>query len=299
VSALDTLLYPGGRPAWELPELPSLNRLQPRATLEPYGPAASRRLLSLDGTWEFRLVPRPEDAARALRAARGWDAVAVPGLWTMQGYDRPHYTNVVMPFAERPPHVPEANPTGIYRRRFTVPRGWRRRPVVLSFGAVEGALFVLVNGEAVGISKDSRTPAEFDVTDVVRHGEENEVVAVVVRWSDASFVEDQDHWWHAGISRGVCLRSSRIDDLFVYAGLDDDSRHGRLDVTGRAAGALEARLLDPRGRTVLETPLPADVEVRSPQQWSAESPALYTLVVTRDGGDVLTRTARDLFHVPA
>ncbi len=90
----------------------------------------------------------------------------------MQGYDRPHYTNVQMPFPERPPHVPEDNPTGIYRRRFRVPRGWRGRRVVLHFGGVEGVLYVLVNGEAVGLSKDSRTPAEFDVTEHLRRRRE-------------------------------------------------------------------------------------------------------------------------------
>ena len=160
---------------------------------------------SLDGAWEFRLAARPEEAAAALRRARGWDTVDVPSLWTMQGYDRPHYTNVVMPFDEPPPHVPEQNPTGIYRRSFSVPRGWRRRRIVLGFGGVEGALYVLLNGTPVGISKDARTPAEFDVTEVVRRDGPNELVAVVVRWSDASFIEDQDQWWHAGLSREVYL----------------------------------------------------------------------------------------------
>src|SRR6185437_8606257 len=113
------------------------------------------------------------------------------------GFGRPHYTNVVMPFRERPPHVPDANETGIYRRRFSVPGGWERRPVWLHLGGCEGALYVLVNGEPVGIAKDARTPAEFDVTPFVRAGE-NELHCVVVRWSDASFVEDQDQWWQAG-----------------------------------------------------------------------------------------------------
>ena len=88
----------------------------------------------------------------------------MPGLWTMQGFGQPQYTNVVMPFPDLPPHVPEENETGIYRRSFTIPRGWRSRPVVLHFGGAEGVLYVLVNGEPVGIAKDSRTPAEFDVS---------------------------------------------------------------------------------------------------------------------------------------
>ena len=292
--ALERLLLLGGRPSWELPELQSLNRLPARATLisfptpaaaATFDRAATRWHVSLDGSWDFKLADRPAAAAAALRGARGWDTVDVPGLWTMQGYDRPQYTNVQMPFAEPPPHVPEANPTGIYRRRFTVPRGWRRRRIVLGFGGVEGVLYLLVNGEPVGISKDSRTPAEFDLTDLVRHGSENELVAVVVRWSDASFVEDQDQWWHAGISREVYLRSSRIEDVFANASLDDDYRHGLLTVTGVADGPLEARLLDQRGRTVLASPVPVAAEVRAPRQWSAEDPALYTLVVSLEDGE--------------
>jgi beta-galactosidase len=292
--ALDRLLFLGGRPSWEMPELQSLNRLPPRSTLISFptpeaaatlDPARTLWHVPLDGAWDFKLADRPAAAGDALRAARGWDTVAVPGLWTMQGYDRPHYTNVQMPFAEPPPHVPDANPTGIYRRRFTVPRGWRRRRIVLGFGGVEGVLYLLVNGEPVGISKDARTPAEFDLTEIVRHGGANDLVAVVVRWSDASFVEDQDHWWHAGISRQVYLRSSRIEDVFARADLDDDYRHGTLTVDGVADGPLEARLFDPRGRTVVAGPVPTAAEVRAPRQWSAEDPTLYTLVVSLEGGE--------------
>ncbi len=136
-----------------------------------------------------------------------------------------------MPFDEPPPHVPEQNPTGIYRRSFSVPRGWRRRRIVLGFGGVEGALYVLLNGTPVGMSKDARTPAEFDVTEVVRRDGPNELVAVVVRWSDASFIEDQDQWWHAGLSREVYLYATGatyIADVFARGDLDDAHRDGRL-----------------------------------------------------------------------
>ena len=114
---LDDLLFVGGRPSWQNPELPSLHRLPPRATVERDGATVR----PLDGPWEFRLAERPEAAARALRSTRGWSTLEVPGLWTMQGFEAPHYTNVRMPFGERPPTVPAGNPTGIYRRRFRVP----------------------------------------------------------------------------------------------------------------------------------------------------------------------------------
>ena len=267
--ALEALLFPGGRPSWEAPELTSLNKLPPRATLERAGQR------SLAGEWDFRLSPRPEDAPSA-RGRR--HRVEVPGLWTMQGFESPQYTNVVMPFAERPPHVPEANPTGVYRRTFTIPRGWRRKRIVLGFGGVEGVLHVVLNGEPVGIGKDSRTPAEFDVTELVRHGAPNELVAAVVRWSDASFVEDQDQWWHAGISRDVYLYAGGIEDVFARAGAD-----GTLAIDAR--GAVRARLLDARGRTVLRTSLPAETGLRAPLLWSAEEPSLYTLVVEAEDGE--------------
>jgi beta-galactosidase len=276
--ALESLLFVGGRPSWEQPELTSLNRLQPRATLT----RPADRVRTLDGEWQLRVVRRPE---LALRASGRWTTVSVPGLWTMQGFGSPQYTNVVMPFAERPPQVPERNPTGLYRRSFTVPRAWRGRRVVLRFGGAEGVLHVVVNGEPVGIAKDSRTPAEFDVTELVRAGQ-NELLATVVQWSDASFVEDQDHWWQAGISRSVELYSpGSIEDVFVRADQD-----GRLVLD--APGGSRACLVDAGGRTVLSERLQQqrlEARVRRPRPWSAEDPMLYTLVVESDDDEVSCR----------
>jgi beta-galactosidase len=277
-SALEALLFPGGRRSWENPELTSLNRLPPRATLDR--PADLTRVL--DGRWDFRLVDRPE---LALRSARRWNIASVPGLWTMQGFGQPHYTNIVMPFEERPPTVPELNPTGLYRRSFTVPRTWRGRRVVLHFGAVEGVLHVVLNGEPVGLAKDSRTPAEFDVTELVRPGQ-NELVVAVVQWSDASFVEDQDQWWHAGISRSIYLYApGSIEDVFALGDVE-----GRLSVA--APGGREVRLLDPQGRTLLAERLRGErleMHIRLAQLWSTEDPALYTLVVESDDDLVTCR----------
>ena len=253
--ALAALLFPGGSPSWECPELTSLGTLPPRATLPPFPTPAlaatldrtrSRWLRSLDGGWEFRLVDRPDLAPAAAARADGWRTVEVPSLWTMLGDESPHYTNVVMPFDTPPPHVPEHNPTGLYRRAFTLPRGWGRRRVVLHFGGVEGVLHVVVNGRPVGLAKDARTPAEFDVTDLVDPAGSNEVLAAVVRWSDASFVEDQDQWWHAGISREVLLYSTgktHIADLFARGELEDDYRDGTLAVDARVAGPGRRRLV--------------------------------------------------------
>ena len=166
---------------------------------------------------------------------------------------------------------------------------------MLGFGGAEGALYVLVNGAPVGISKDSRTPAEFDVTGLVRHDVPNEIVAAVVRWSDASYIEDQDQWWHAGISRQVYVYATgatHIADVFARGDLGDDYRSGNLSVTASvggpvSSGELEARLLDHRGKVVATGLVPrgrSSSPAKSPRRWSAEEPNLYTLVVTLHGG---------------
>lgn len=268
--SLEALLYAGGAETWRMPELASLNRLPPTATLR----RPRSRVRSLNGRWSFKLVRRPEAASRALRSSRGWHEVEVPGLWTMQGFGTPHYTNVVMPFSNAPPDVPEENATGIYRRTFTVPRGWRSRPVVLELGGFEGMLCVLVNGEPVGIGKDARTPASFDIGDVVSHTAPNELVAVVLRWSDASFVEDQDQWWQSGLPRPIRLVSPSVRDVEWRAGAT-----GAFTVTAEG----EARLVGKGGRVVARG---LEGEVKRPALWSAETPALYTLEVEADGETV-------------
>ena len=143
------MLYLAGAKTWEMPQLPSLNKLPPRATLIPFPSAAealtvererSAWFMPLNGEWEFKIKAKPQEATRAEVAAGGWSKIAVPGNWTMQGFGKPHYTNVGMPFPETPPRVPEQNPTGIYRRMFDVPETWRNRRVVLHFGGCEGAL---------------------------------------------------------------------------------------------------------------------------------------------------------------
>ncbi len=325
----DTLpmIFLGGAKSWEMPQLPGLNRLPPRATLVPYPSAAAARsqareespwFLSLNGPWEFKLVSRPEKVtAQAVAATAGWSPIEVPGNWTMQGFGHPHYTNVQMPWPDVPPHVPEDNPTGIYRRFFSLPDGWAGRRVVLHFGGCEGALYVYLNGEPVGIGKDARTPAEFDVSGLVRAGEANELMCAVAQWSDASFIEDQDHWWQAGLQREVYLYSTgtpHIQDLFARGDLaaapgDANLWDGILRLKCRIGFpgeehpgcTLEAQLFDPTGQPLFPAPLAAitdgpkdrrattqsprtevdlEANVPAPRLWSAEMPDLYTLVVT-------------------
>ncbi len=311
---------PDGRPcfmrSWEMPQLTSLNKLPPHATLYPFPNAeAALRLerstspwfLSLDGTWDFQIKSRPEEVTSETLQNNKWTPIAVPGNWTMQGFGRPHYTNVVMPFPNLPPDVPDENPTGIYHRSFTVPTSWQDRRVVLHFGGCEGALYVYVNGQPVGLSKDARTPAEFDISGLVNFSGENHLHCVVTQWSDASFVEDQDHWWQAGLQREVFLYATgtpHIQDVYAVGEVD-----GKLKVTVKVgfyterfdAWAVELQLFDPAGKPALKEPLVSqcgepksawgqpiypktevhfETVVRMPKLWSAETPNLYTLVVS-------------------
>ena len=219
---------------WADPELTARGRLPMHAVPHP-----DRR--ELDGTWRFQLLHRPGDAP-----GENWRTIEVPGCWTMQDtWDVPIYTNVQMPFPDRPPEVPDENPTGVYERTFEVPAGWAGRRVVLHVGAAESVLIVELNGREIGVSKDSHLAAEFEITDALRPGA-NELRLTVVKWSDASFIEDQDQWWHGGITRSVFLYATgrtHLADLRIDTGLEADGSTGTL--------ALEVALGWPAG-TVLE-----------------------------------------------
>ena len=216
-------LIPGSQPCWENPELPSLHKLPARSTLWPFpSPEAARARLpehsslvrSLNGDWQFQLFDRPGDVTPEALEQGTWRTLAVPGNWTMQlrreelpnqAFARPHYTNVQMPFSEQFPHVPELTATGVYRSTLTVPDEWRDQRIVLHFAGCEAALFVFLDGNFIGMNKDSRTAAEYDLTAWVQAGQSYELLCVNPRVSDASFIEEQDHCWQAGIHRDVYL----------------------------------------------------------------------------------------------
>jgi beta-galactosidase len=316
------MLFLAGERTWEMPQLTSLNKLPPHATLIPYGSVEQAIAMDrenspwfqpLNGTWDFKILPQPEAATQDALTTGVWSPIAVPGSWTMQGFGKPHYTNVQMPFPNVPPDVPDDNPTGIYRRAFSVPEGWRGRRIVLHFGGCEGALYVYVNGEALGMNKDARTAAEFDLSERVKFGEQNELMCVVTRWSDASFIEDQDHWWHSGIQREVFLYSTAqpaLQDLFARSELSGDFKSAELLLTLKvgmpgeefsAEHIVEAQLYDAEGKAVLQQPLSGSchpprpqgwappqprtvvelsTNVAAPKLWTHETPNLYTIVVT-------------------
>jgi beta-galactosidase len=212
---------------WTTPEITSIGR-------EPMHSVVRTGGLDLDGVWDFELLPAPTATPTGT-----WRPITVPGSWTMQDTgDLPHYTNVRMPFPQSPPHVPAENPTGLYRRTFTTPPEWDGRRVVLHVGAAESVLIVRLNGTEVGVSKDSHLAAEFDITAHLRDGE-NELLLTVVKWSDASFIEDQDQWWHGGLTRSVHLYSTApvfLRDVRADADRDPETGSASLAVTVQVGG---------------------------------------------------------------
>jgi beta-galactosidase/beta-glucuronidase len=211
-----------------------------------------------------------------------------------------------MPFSADPPRVPqEDNPSGIYQRRFTIPTDWVRQQVFVCFDGVESAFFLWVNGQPIGYSQGSRLPAEFDLTGYIHSGE-NSLTALVIRWSDGSYLEDQDHWWMAGIYRDVYLYAKpkvHIFDFFARTEFEPSSDDALLAVRAKInnhsqASAdgyrVEIQLYDADDqalfdRTPVDSLLETEVQINkvdlsqlvyAPRRWSAEDPYLYTLVLT-------------------
>lgn len=308
---------------WELPELTAINRLPMHSTFHTFktarqaltrDPQKSPWFLSLDGTWDFRYYDRPEAVPLAdlgIEAAGAWAKIVVPGNWTVQGWDKPHYTNVIMPFENTPPTVPAENPTGVYRTSFSLPAGWEGRRTVIELGGVESCYCLYLNGEFVGMSKDCRLPAEFELTSLLKPGR-NTLAVLCIRYSDGSYVEDQDQWWMAGIHRSVFLRSTGftcLEDVFATALLAKNLRDGELAVRVKIAHIrnpeentpldkperahrVAAQLYDAAGKAVFHKPLVVEISnsyrksyyegtltgsVKNVLAWSAEQPNLYTL----------------------
>jgi beta-galactosidase len=301
---------------WAEPEVVSLQRLDMRPpsvaadTIEASRRGDSSRWRQrLDGRWDFRLFDSPDEipAAAVQRpvTGRGWRRVEVPGNWTLQDVgDHPQYTNVRMPFDGPPPRLPERNPTGVYRRRLTVPASWAGRQVVLHLGGAESTHLVFVNGEFAGYGTDSRLASEYDITSLVRPGA-NDLAVVVTRWSAHSYVEDQDQWWMAGLHREVHVEARgavHVHSLVCDAGLDGTTGTltARATLGGlhppergwqvrftvetlrnrRLAKAQTARIRSRFAVPYVFAGHAATAEFRLPEvtPWSAESPTRYRVV---------------------
>ncbi len=263
----------------------------------------TQRRVDLGGTWKFLYSRNPESCPEGFEkpgySTRRWADIVVPGSWELQGFDAPIYTDVAYPFAPvNPPFVPQDyNPVGAYVREFEVPADWNGMDIFLDFEGVESAFYCWVNGQAAGYAEDSRLPSRFNVTPYLKKGK-NRLAVKVFRFSDGSYLEDQDYWKYSGIERDVYLYArprSRVEDFKLTAPLVNGYRDGRFDLEVTVNEPVEGQTVEIKvldGEQVLLSETKAAEALLNVSHifpavtpWSAETPWLYTLVVTfRDGG---------------
>ena len=263
----------------------------------------SQKKISLNGEWDFKYVDAPELSPEGFEqsgACEGWDKIDVPSVWQLRGYDKMHYTDVLYPFPINPPHVPDENPTGIYKKTVVLDEQWMEKDTVLKFHGVDSAFDVWVNGNHVGFGKVSRLPSEFDITGFVKTGE-NDITVRVYKWSDGTYLEDQDMWWLSGIYRDVELineEKNAVLDLRVNGTLDDSYKNGffTAGITMKQAGTNLGWKLSYKGKTVLEGELVSEgkdicIEAEIPEvhTWTAETPELYEFTVMTENQEVTVR----------
>ncbi len=315
------------RPDWENPAVIERNTNPAHASGFPFENRslaldrrvpASTRFLSLDGNWKFHFSPTVGGAPDGFESpgfdVSGWTEIPVPANWQAEGFGQPKYNNWRYPFPPNRPLVPhDDNEVGSYRREFQVPTAWDGMDVILHIGAAGSAYRIWLNGETVGYAQDSKLPSEFDLTPYLDRDDTNTLAIRVWRWSDGSYLEDQDFWRVSGIERSVYLAAVpklRINDIFVRARLDESYTNGDLsiDVSAAAGDAATARivLLDDGRERLLQTAdlAPSDdtrsvtlaAEVPDVRPWTAETPHLYTLVteLLDADGNVLQSFAHDI-----
>ncbi len=288
---------------------------------------------SLNGEWSFKFVEKSEDRPLDFMSAQfqgeEWDTISVPSSWEMKGYGQPIYTNIVYPFTPQksldakydwrgpqppmPPYIYRDNPVGSYFRDFEVPAAWDDQSVVLHFGGVTSAFYVWINGTEVGYSQGSCLAAEFDITPYIVEGT-NRVAVQVFKWSDGSYLEDQDMWRLSGIHREVMLLAQpkiSINDIAVRAELDETYKDGTIEIRPAIwmqetqadlnGWTIAAQLFDAEQNAIFTEELSTNVkdiyyerhpqrdivkfafmesEVKAPHKWTAETPYLYTLVLS-------------------
>lgn len=282
----------------------------------PWEKTHSELWKSLDGNWKFNWVKqpseRPVDFYKKNYDVSDWKDIAVPSNWEMEGYGTPIYTNITYPFKNDPPFIKpvkgytiekEPNPVGSYKRTFEVSRDWDGKSIFLHFDGVYSAMYVWVNGKKVGYSQGANNGAEFDVTDYVQPGQ-NDLSVEVYRWSDGSYIEDQDMFRLSGIHRRVYLFATpklHIRDFFIHTAFpDQDYSHCTFQVQTflqnsssrlKSPASLAITILDPDGQQVKQfqqtinelshegdASVNVGAQIKHPKLWSAETPALYTAI---------------------
>ncbi|MDR2026052.1 MAG: DUF4981 domain-containing protein, partial [Prevotellaceae bacterium] len=302
---------------WENPSIVDEGKEPPRADFIPYASLsqlladnkfASPYVKSLNGVWKFRfaenVASRPVDFYAENLDESAWKDIKVPASWETQGFGVPVYTNIRYIFPANPPYTDSNDlPIGSYRTWFELPDSFDGKEIFLYFGSISGAATVYVNGQKVGYSKAAKTPAEFNISPYLKKGK-NLLALQVFKWSDASYLDDQDFWRLAGIERDVLLIARptvSIEDFFVNGDLDRNYKNGILyadidirNFSGQKTGAfqVEVSLLDENQKNILTKKLTVkNIEVKqvqtvsfsanvpSPKLWSAEYPNLYTVSI--------------------
>lgn len=300
---------------WENHQIDGINRMPARAHFLTF-PSKEKALLNnnrythafknLNGVWKFMFLDAPEYSPEGFFNSdfdvTKMDDITVPGNWQLQGYGKMHYSDLWYNFPINPPYVPTENPTGIYKRTFFVEENYRDKKIIIRFCGVDSAYHLWINGKEVGYSKVARNESEFDITDLIRVGEENDVTVRVYQWSDGTYLEDQDMWWESGIFRDVELigvPKDGINDYKVIADLDDEYKNGIFKVEAFLRTTKEVNvtfeLVDAGENTVFTKTVVAkegkaciDEVIADVNHWTAETPYLYKLFMTvEDDGQII------------
>ena len=304
-------------PVWQDPNVNQVNREVRRADFFAFesmekakgDKSQSSRFLSMEGMWKFHFVKNHQDAPVGFFSLKyddsQWTDFPVPGLFEMNGYGDKIYKNVGYSwgttFKSDPPYIGETNNyTGSYRRTFDLPQDWKGQEVFFHVGSATSNLSLWVNGQYVGYSEDSKVAAEFNITKYLKKGS-NLIAMQVMRWCDGSYLEDQDFWRFTGIAREVYLYARpkvHVEDFFINADLKNDFKEGVLSGEVKIASAkgktLELQLMDSQGKEVRQTsatmfnngPFTFRLEtLGTVKAWTAETPNLYTLIMTLKQGD--------------
>lgn len=322
--------YPHSDNDWENFDVLHINRLPSAATFIGYpsremalkdNKQATPYYESLNGEWKFQYAPtvsqRSMDFWKKGYDVSGWNDIKVPGNWELQGFGYPFYVGSGYGFKRNPPLIPADNsPVGSYKRTFKVPANWKGRQAILHFGSVASSFYVWVNGKMAGYSEDSKTPAEFDITDLIKTGDTNEIAVQVFKFSDGYYLEDQDFWRLAGIQRDVYMYArpiTHIRDFEVVTDLDDEYKNatlklyaelGNKEIKKLKGAELEIDLLDKAGKSIYKerkmmtkgSPfIEFQKSIERPLLWSAEKPNLYKMVLTlRVNGKINEVVARNI-----
>lgn len=326
---------------WENPEISGINKENAHATLTlPNEKQSNPNIILLNGIWKFKWSPNPEsrpvDFFKTDYSVSDWDNILVPGNWEMQGFGMPIYTNIKYPFKADPPKVSsepeknftsfaERNPVGSYRTTFQVPEIWLDKLVFLNFDGVQSAMYLWINGQKVGYSENSMSPAEFEISQYLRKGE-NKLAVEVYKWCDGSYLEDQDMWRLAGIFRDVDLflrPKTYIQDYSVHAEPGADFSKAQINLKfnleNRSEIISSGLKVEARISGFAKSGTPVDIQISkkdisiqtkssqsfeltgemiNPRFWSAEKPELYELVLTlKNSKNEILETANCRFGV--